>query len=95
MSAEVFIYRGDDARRRSLTELQGELAAAKVLCRIDMREDGPWLVLEGHATDMSITVDPDGTATSAMVQCMDSPAVLDRLFAAFESLGWIVAVEDE
>lgn len=34
---------------------------------------------------MSITIDPDGTVGSAMVQCDDSPEVLDSLFAAFKN----------
>jgi hypothetical protein len=95
MSVEVFVYRGDNAPRRSLLDLQRDLATAGVRCRIEELEDGPWLVLDGHETDMSITLDPDGTATSAMVQCLDSPAVLDPLFTAFGRLGWVVATEDE
>ena len=95
MSVEVFIYSKEAAPRRSLPELQAELAAAGVRCQIEHLDDGPWLVLEGHETDMSITVDADGTATSAMVQCMDSPDVLDRLFQAFERLQWAVTGEDQ
>ena len=95
MPADVFVYRGDNTPRRSLPELQGDLAAAAVRCHIEELDDGPWLVLDGHETDMSITLDPDGTATSAMVQCLDSPAVLDPLFTAFGRLGWVVATEDE
>jgi hypothetical protein len=95
MSVEVFVYRGDNAPRRSLPDLQRDLATAGVRCRIEELEDGPWLVLDGHETDMSITLDPDGTVTSAMVQCLDPPAVLDPLFTAFGRLGWVVATEDE
>jgi hypothetical protein len=95
MPAEVFVYRGDDAPRRSLPELQRELATAGIPCRIEALEDGPWLVLDGHETDMSITVDADGTATGAVVQCLDSPAVLESLFTAFERIGWVAAADDE
>lgn len=95
MSVEVFVYRDDDAPRRSLPELQTDLAAAGVRCRIEELEDGPWLVLDGHETDMSVTVDRDGTATSVMIQCMDSATVLDPLFTAFARLGWVVVAEDE
>ncbi len=94
MSVEVFVYRGDDAPRRSLTQVQADLSDAGIRCRLEQLDDGPWLVLDGNESDMSITVDPDGTATSALVQCRDSPSVLDRLFAAFERLGWVIAAEE-
>lgn len=95
MPVEVFVYRGDNAPPRSLLELQRDLATAGVRCRIEELEDGPWLMLEEHETDMSIALDPHGMATSALVQCLDSPAALDPLFSAFERLGWLVADEDE
>lgn len=47
MSVEVFVYRGDDAPRRSLAQLQSDLAVAGVRCRVEELEDGPWLVLDG------------------------------------------------
>lgn len=95
MPVEVFVYRGDDAARRSLPELQADLAGAGVRCRIEEFEDGPWLILDGYETDMSVTLDRDGTASSVMIQCMDSPTVLDPLLTALQRLGWIVDVEDE
>lgn len=95
MSLEVFIYRDDTALRRTLPELQQELGRAGVVCRIEELDDGPWLVLEGHQTDMSITVDADGTAASAMVQCQDSASVTGKLLNAFEQLGWIVCGDEE
>lgn len=95
MPVEVFVYRGDDAARRSLPELQADLAAAGVRCRIEELEDGPWLILDGYKTDMSVDLDRDGTATSVMIQRMDSATVLDPLFRAFERLGWVVVAEDE
>jgi hypothetical protein len=95
MSAELFVYRDDAAPRRSLTELCRDLAATGVRCRIEEYPEGPWLVLESSDTDMSLSADPDGTVSSAMVQFNDSPADLDLLLAAFERLGWVVATEDE
>jgi hypothetical protein len=90
----MFVYLRDDAPRRTLDQVQAELTAQGVACRVEHLADGPWLVLDGDRTDMSVTVDPDGTATSAMVQLGDdSPATLDRLFAAFNRLGWEVADE--
>jgi hypothetical protein len=43
-----------------------------------------------HETDMSVTVDPDGAVTGAMVQCMAPLSVLEPLFDAFLNLGWEV-----
>jgi hypothetical protein len=96
MSAEVFVYLGEGAPRRTLAELQAELARMGVPCTVEELADGPWLVLVGpsadvHRTDMSITLDSGGVATSAMVQVGDEPSeVLDRLLAAFVRLGWEV-----
>lgn len=95
MSAEVFVYRDDNSARLTLDQLQSELDRIGVSCSIEQLPDGPWLVLNGCDTDMSITVDAVGTATSAMVQCNDPQDVLDRLFAAFEKLGWVVANDEE
>ena len=90
----MFLYRLDDAPRRPLDQLREALAAAAVRCRVEHHADGSWLVLEGDRTAMSVMVDPDGTATSAMVQVGDeSPEVLYRLFEAFERRGWEVGDE--
>jgi hypothetical protein len=96
MSAEVFVCLGDGAPRRTVAELQAELARVGVPCTVEELADGPWLVLsgpraDGRRTDLSITLDSDGVATSAMVQVGDEPPqVLDRLLAAFVGLGWEV-----
>ncbi len=67
MSAEVFVCREDDSPRLTLDQLQSEFSHAGVACRIAQQPDRPWLVLDGCETDMSITVNADGIATSAMV----------------------------
>ena len=101
MSAEVFVNAGEAAPRRTLAELRAALAQAGAPCTAEELADGPWLVLDGppvrgQQTDMSLTVDPDGAVTSAMVQIGDEgPEALDRLFAAFQQLGWEVSTEDD
>jgi|GEM_PF-6264336 len=94
MSVEVFVHLGDGAPRRTVAELQADLARLGALFTVEGLAGSPWLVLagptaDGHPTDMSVTVDPDGVATSAMVQVgSEPPEVLDRLLAAFVRLGW-------
>jgi len=85
----MFIYRKDDALRHTLDQLQTALAAERVGCRLEHHDDGPWLILDGDRTDMSVTLDPDGMATSVWVQMGDDrPDLLDALVNAFERLGW-------
>ncbi len=88
----MFVYRPDDAPKRSLDQFQDALVAEGIKCRVEHLDDGPWLALDGDRIDMSVTVDDDGTASSVMVQIGDaSPDELDRLFGLFKRLGWEVA----
>jgi hypothetical protein len=87
---EIFACRGEQADTRSLEELCVLLSKRLgVACRVEL-SDGPWIVLDGFQTDMSITVDGSGNATSAMVQVGldDDPGIVDRLCRALEELGW-------
>lgn len=89
---DVFIYRPDDAPKRSLGQLQAAFVAEGIKCRVEHLDDGPWFVLDGDRIDMSVTVEDDGNASSVMVQIGDGPPdELDRLFSAFTRLGWEVA----
>lgn len=85
----MFIYRKDDAPRHTLDQLQRVLTAEGVGCRVEQHDDGPWIVLDGGRTDMSVTLDSDGTANSVMVQIGDDPLeLLDTMVRALERLGW-------
>jgi hypothetical protein len=89
----MFIFRNDTVHLHSLTELQSLLQSNGVNCSIEEFELGPWLVLEGEGerTAMSMTVDQDGTVSSAMIQFGDdSSEHISTLLEIFRQIGWNV-----
>ncbi len=89
----MFIFRNDNGHLYSLTELQSLLQSNGVNCLIEEYELGPWLVLEGQGerTDLSMTVDQDGTVSSAMIQFGDdSSEHITKMLEVFRQIGWNV-----
>ena len=50
----------------------------------------PWIVFDGHKSDLVFFVEADGRAGSAVMQASmdDDPTSSERVFAVFESCGW-------
>lgn len=89
----MFIFRNDNLHLHSLSELQSLLQSNGVNCSIEEYDLGPWLVLEGEGerTDMSMTVDQDGTVSSAMIQFGDDPTDhISKMLEVFRQIGWNV-----
>lgn len=91
MPAELFVFKLEDAPKRNLEQLKvalGEKLEKK--CQIEEHELGPWITIEDYESDMVFTIDEDGKASSATLQCLDDPDAVERIVAALIAIGWQV-----
>lgn len=89
MGADLLICPDEDAAPITVEQIRDRLATAGFPCHIEP-EDGPWIVFDGHESDLIFTVEANGYAGSAVMQASldDDPAFSDRVFKVFESFGW-------
>jgi hypothetical protein len=88
MPAELFIYRGETGQARTPGQLRDVLSVAGLSCQLEPDRFGVWLVFDGGLTNINLTVEADGTASSAIVQTEDITGRIDRLLGVFNELGW-------
>jgi hypothetical protein len=90
MSADLFICPNDEAPPITVPEIQDRFVKSQLPCNVDTEAGAPWLVFDGHQSDLVFTVTPDGYASSAVLQAAmdDAPDFADRVFEVFNQLGW-------
>ena len=67
MGADLFICPNEGAAPITVEQIRDRLGTAGFPCRIEA-EDEPWIVFDGHETDLIFTVEADGYAGSAVMQ---------------------------
>lgn len=90
---KLFIYRGENAKARSTSDLCQALSEAGCPCvHEDRRQQagGDWIVIVGAESRMTVATDADGSVNSVLVHCRNERKIIDRLRLAFQQLGWIV-----
>ena len=89
MSLDLFICPKKDATLIALEQLRERFISAGLPCTIKP-DDGPWIVFDGHNTNLVFTIETDGRASSAVLQAgvEKDLTLVPRIFSVFESFGW-------
>ena len=90
MGADLFICPKEGAPTITVAEIRDRFVAAGLPCTIETHDGEPWIVFDGHESDLLFTVQADGRAGSAVMQASmdDDPSFDDRVCGVFESFGW-------
>jgi hypothetical protein len=89
MAVDLFICPEESAGPITVDQIRQHFASAGLPCSIEMHDD-PWIVFDGQGSDLVLTVEPDGTASSAVMQVSggEDPEFGERVLAVFETFGW-------
>jgi hypothetical protein len=90
MGADLLICPQEDAARITVEQIRERFVTAGLPCAIETHDGEPWIVFDGHESDLVFTVEADGRAGSAVMQASldDDLAFGDRVFGVFESFRW-------
>jgi hypothetical protein len=90
MGADLFICPNEGASPITVAEIRERFVAAGLPCIIETHDAEPWIVFDGHESDLVFTVEADGRARSAVMQASidDDPNFGERVFGVFQSFGW-------
>jgi hypothetical protein len=90
MAAELLICPNEEAAPMTVEAIRERFVSAGIACAVERHDDEPWIVFNGRESDLGFTVEPDGKATSAVLQAVsgDDPAFWEQVLEVFESFGW-------
>src|SRR5438093_7225474 len=66
MGADLLICPKEDAAPITVEQIRERLFTAGLPCNIETHDGEPWIVFDGHESDLVFTVEADGRAASAV-----------------------------
>ncbi len=95
MAYELYIFPPEGASGVPTQTVVEAFRKAGVSCIEQPDDDGHWLVLDGFESALDLTI-KEGVATGAAFRLVtkDDPSVIEKVAAAFKSIGWQVS-DDE